>query len=197
MKRLHLGSARLRTGRRALAVGAVAMLLLAVDVAPSHAAGRNTGGGAVIGTVAFGGDGLPPVGAPCEATSYSVQGSSTGFVLNTVLAAFLGTVTITGTGAGGCENATLGSGDLTLAVNGVGVTDPQNILSCPTLEGGYTRTVADVTVVVGGRCSINGHDAGRVSFVARLTFTPQGNGAGLTSRVQTAQFSGAFAVATV
>src|SRR5207245_1445330 len=75
---------------------------------------RNIGGGEANGTVTFSGSGVPPLGAACAATSFSLSGSSAAFTLNTVGTEFAGPVTIAGNGGSSCESASQGGGNLTL-----------------------------------------------------------------------------------
>jgi hypothetical protein len=153
----------------------------------------NLGGGLVEGTVHFTNSGGIPASPGCANTTFTVNGASAAFVLNTAGSQYAGPVSISGAGASGpaCESASGGSGTLTLSASGA-INDSQ--LSCPTLAGTYTRNATDVTATLSGACTINALAAGNVTFSARVQFAPTDPGGGVTTAITNAAFGGVFVV---
>lgn len=170
----------------------VGVLALGLTALPGPAQAANVGGGAVTGSVSFSAPGVPPAGQTCIATLFTLKGASHAAVLNTALSAFVGPVSFDGHGGSACENASSGTGTLTLTAQGTGPTESR--LSCPTLSGIYLRAGAHVTAVLSGNCSINGLPS-MVNFAATVEFHPDTPGAGVTTNVMTATFAGDFVVA--
>jgi hypothetical protein len=159
---------------------------------PDPSRPANVGGGAVSGAVTFASPGVPPSGQPCRATSFAFNGASDSAWLNAAITAYVGPITITGSGGSPCETATSGSGPVTLSASG---SNPLgSTLSCPSLVGNFTRVLTDVTVVVSGDCRINDFPTFSVQFLAHGEFVPTNDGAGVTAPVLTATFAGAFAI---
>lgn len=171
---------------------ALAVLSLAI-AGPSHAA--NVGGGTIMGAVTFtNAGGLPPVGAPCANTTFSLHHVvAHAFVLNTVITGYAGDVTLNGSGAGTCENATLGMGTVTVTGNGLVATTGSSI-SCPTLTGTYIRVLTELTTVLFGNCSVNNFPMAKVTFIAEVNFLPDNLGADIDDPIFTATFQGGFTV---
>jgi len=202
-------SVRGRAGGFRLALLAAA-LVATVGLSPARAeASRNVGAGAMTGTVTFQAPGVPASGEPCAATSFTLSGTATAVVYNTVIMGHAGTVSIAGAGGATCEATSGGSGTLTLTnVRGTGVTgseiDCANPTATPatTLTGGYTRTAIDIEAVVGGSCKINGYDA-PVLVTFRGVLEPSGFSVGgtptliapgINAPIRQATLQGAFAV---
>ena len=181
-----------RGARTAFVVLAVFAWLL-----PAQAAGAgHAGAGVASGSLTFtNAGGLPPVGAPCVPTTFNVSSTLSGaVVVSTVIVGYAGLITLSGSGASLCENATLGSGSLSLAATGVGL-NPANRISCPSLRGSFVRLLAEATVVIAGSCTVNGIATANITFVAEVTFAPGTVGtAGITTPITNALFQGAFAV---
>lgn len=168
----------------------VAVLAL-VPSTPVDAAGMNVGGGVFTGTVAFDGNGIPPVAAQCEATNFSLDGLAEGVVVNTTIVGFAGDVELDGTGSTTCENATAAGGSLTVGAHGVGPTD--STIDCAELTGHFVRKLNYVEVVLTGDCVINTVNTSGILFVAEAEFHPT-EGDGITSHVTAGAFEGAFVV---
>lgn len=152
----------------------------------------NVGGGPVTGTVTFAdGEGVPPAGAPCAATSFDFAGTSEAAWVNGTGTAYVGPLVITGGGGSDCETASNGNGTVALSASG---TSDTGTLDCGPLVGTFTRVLTDVTVVLSGDCSVNGFSAFSVSFLAKGEFVPVNDGGGATSPVTDATFAGAFTV---
>lgn len=158
----------------------------------ANAAKSNLGGGVVHGTTVFDPPGIPAAGEPCQPVSFSVEGQSASFMMNTVITGYLGAIQITGTGNTDCTSATVSGGDLTLRITGEGPTGSR--VDCPVLDGGYTRIGVEVIVQLTGECVVNEFGTGLVQFVSELVFTPLPPGGGVTGPVLEANFDGAFAV---
>lgn len=150
----------------------------------------NIGGGDVSGTVSFS-EAVPPSNAPCAATHFTFDGMSASAWLNGSVTFFVGPLTVSGEGGSACENATSGSGNLTVHVNGNG---PGGRLECLILTGTFARVGTDVIIVVTGNCEINGREAFRVTFQARGEFLPVNPGEGIIVPVTKAAFAGGFVV---
>jgi hypothetical protein len=181
-----------RVGRRvAVAVAAAAMAWS--GTAPADAV--SAGSGAVKGEIRYGEGGVPPLGAPCRPTSFSLHETvAYGSVAHENFTAFVGAVQITGTGSAVCETASAGDGNLTLLVKGFGTVNPNSTIHC-LLTGSFIRVLNQASVLVGGYCTINGvTTSAPVLFKAEITLAPNGTGAGVTSPVMSATFAGDFAV---
>lgn len=178
-------------GRAARLLGIAAVLgTLLWSPSEVQAAGSNVGGGAFEGTVNFSA-GVPATG--CRTTSFSLNGTVAGVVLNTVLTGHAGTATIWGGGGSTtCESASTGIGTLSIGVNGVGPTGSR--LTCGSLSGGYIRVGPEVVVSLNGSCTVNNFPAGDVLFLASSAFVPTNVGGGVTTDVTTAAFAGTFVV---
>ena len=161
------------------------------SVLPDPTRPPNVGGGPLSGTVAFADGGVPPVDAPCARTDFDFTGTSEVAWLNGSGEAYVGPVHMAGTGGSDCENATAGSGTITLSA--IGDNDVGS-LSCGSLDGSFTRALSDMSVVVSGDCVINEFEIVRVSFVGKLEVRPTNDGGGVTSPVTDAEFVGAFVV---
>jgi hypothetical protein len=163
--------------------------VLALPTAAS--AGSNIGAGTVDGTATFdAGYGIPP-GPTCGATRFSLSGDSkASVVVNTIIKGFVGQMTLTGSGSSPCETAAGGAGQLTFSATSTG----NNFLSCPSLTGGYTRFVADVSAQLGGTCTINNLSGVPVSLTFHGDFVPDGltTGAGSSQPITSATFAGAY-----
>src|SRR5438552_3757726 len=86
MEGLPIQRSRRHRGRRVLGLLGAAVMGAALIGPATASAGSNIGGGPIAGTVSFDpGFYIPPPGAPCAQTSFSLNGTSTeAFVLNTV-----------------------------------------------------------------------------------------------------------------
>lgn len=157
---------------------------------------RNIGGGATTGTILYGNEKpLQPLLSGCRSTNFLFNSASVVFVLNTAISGYAGPVTITGTGASGCESYTLGGGTVTLTLNGTNQTT-KSTLTCPTLSGGYTRVLSHMTLILGGNCTVNRFAQGIVHFVSQLEVVPIADGgASVTAPITSAMTAGAFAIA--
>jgi hypothetical protein len=78
---------------------------------------------------------LPPVLKPCRwGTAFTFDTSSAAFVFDTGDSnLYAGPVRVSGTGLGDCESASLGSGAMTLTLQGQNETT-QTSISCPKLR---------------------------------------------------------------
>lgn len=182
---------RTRPGRALLALAASVTLAALTSPLPADAAGMNVGAGAFTGTVEFDGAGIPPVGAPCQATSFTLDGLAEGVVFNTTILGYAGDVELDGFGSTSCENATASGGSLTIDAHGVGPTE--STLDCLGLTGHFVRKLNYVEVVLTGDCTINGINTSGILFVAEAEFHPTA-GDGITSNVTEGAFEGAFVV---
>jgi hypothetical protein len=193
-----------RRFKSAALLGAVA--LLGAFMATPAGAAYNIGGGAITGSVAFdSGKEVPPFFSPCAPTSFKLtvdnantSANSATVVINTQGTEYAGTVDLQGTGSSICESASTGGGNLTLTtVKGVGPNE--GTISCAdpatgtTLRGTYVRVYTDVSALLHGSCTINGH-AATVTFAFHGEFVPTSPGQGLSSPVSSATFTGPFAV---
>jgi hypothetical protein len=187
-------------GRRLLALLGVMVLGAMALGATTASASSNIGGGPIAGTVSFNpGAYIPPPGAPCAPTSFSLNGVSTeAFVLNTVGTEYIGPVTITGNGGSTCEGASTGGGNLTLTyVQGFGPTegrlDCANPTAGTTISGTYLRIGTAVTATLHGSCKVNDFPA-NVNFIFHGQFIPTNSGGGVTAPISAATFAGPFTV---
>ena len=161
------------------------------SVLPDPSRPPNIGGGPIVGSVVFAGDGVPPIGSPCAPTSFEFTGSSTSAWLNGSGTAYVGPISISAAGGSICENAQTGAGAVT--VNASGSSDTGDVV-CGPLVGTVTRILTDALVVVTGNCTINQVEAFRVRFIAKGEFVPPTPGDGVTAPVREAQFGGAFVI---
>lgn len=191
-----------RNRKRRVAVVCAALLVAGLIPAASASA-SNIGGGVASGTVnADPGKGIPPLNAPCAATAFTLQGSTTeAFAFNTAIFGYAGPVTMVGRVTNSCEGTTAGSGTLELTdVKGSGLT-PGNSLNCadptavpPTkLTGGYTRNGTNVSAVLGGTCIITGTPA-PVQVFFRGQFAATNPGAGVSEPITSGVFAGGFVI---
>lgn len=198
-----------KTVRRALWLLAVAVLgNLTTAAGPVQAQGSiNFGGGTLVGTASFSGNGVPPVNTPCQPISFSLQLKAALTLANASGQEFVGTVPedptsgfLGGSGSSNCENTTVGGG--TLAINGFSVTQATGgTLTCTGFSGTYVRTATDLSAVLGSGplstdgCKITGSPTGKVAIIVRAEVVPTpGTGNGVSTGVTAATFSGTFTV---
>jgi hypothetical protein len=148
-----------------------------------------------VGAIAYGGEGVPPLGAPCRSTTFNLRDTTAyGSVVHDNFTAFVGTVSLQGSGSAICETASNGQGTITLLVKGVGSVNPASTIHC-LLSGTFIRVANQASVIVSGYCTINGFTTfSPVLFKAEITLAPDGAGAGVTSSVTSATFAGPFEV---
>ncbi len=158
---------------------------------PPSGGGSNVGAGGFTGSVAFEPPGLPPILAPCASTTFSFDGEAEAFVLNTTIVGYAGPVTFTGGGSSDCENATGGSGSLTLSAEGEGPTG--STIDCDSLTGDFSRFLARAQINLTGDCTINGINTTGILFSADVLVGADG-ATGITDPVMLARFAGDFAV---
>jgi hypothetical protein len=181
----------------------------------------NTGGGETMGAMTYVGNPLPKILALCSTGLTFKLGdgvdppagqeddgwTSEAFVFNTVISGYAGPVKITGGGNSdtSCESYSLGGGVMTVELKGYNdlteskldcrnIGDPTK--STP-LTGRYTRVLSDMTVILTGRCLVNGFATGQVTFVARLQAVPGDTAGteGVTKSVRSLTTTGVFALA--
>jgi len=164
---------------------------------------RNAGFGAVEGPISYNPP-LPMTGSPCSTTVAFTLGSgasgsgwaSVTLMANTVLSAYAGTVTITGTGtAGTCESYTLGGGTMTVSLTGSTVNE--SALSCQTLSGTYSRVLSTMTMDLQGDCTVNNYGSSHVTFVATVQLVPSRDQTNTLTPITSAEAAGSFVVAPV
>lgn len=158
---------------------------------PPPGGGSNVGAGGFTGSVEFDAPGLPPILAPCAPTTFSFDGEAQAFVLNTTIVGYAGPVTFTGGGSSDCENATGGSGSLTLSAEGEGPTD--STIVCESLTGDFSRFFVRAQINLTGDCTINGISTTGIVFSADVLVAADG-ATGITDPVMLARFAGDFAV---
>lgn len=161
------------------------------SVLPDPSRPPNVGGGPIVGSVVFDGDGVPAVDAPCAPTQFRFDGSSASAWVNGSGTAYAGPLSITATGGSDCENAETGAGAITVAASG---SNAVGSVACGPLTGTVARTLSDVLVIVTGDCVVNGVEAIRVRFVAKGEFVPLTPGAGVDAPVTEAAFAGSFVI---
>lgn len=177
-------SSRINTVHRAaLVVGAIALMAGAIQ--PAAALAANVGGGAVTGALSYGATRVPAVGSGnCAPTSFTLTGTSAGFVLNTAIAGYAGTVTITGTGSAACELFSNGGGPLTVTISGTGPLE--STLQCTNLTGGWNRFGTAFSAPLGGSCTFNGTFTRPVNLVLTAAWVPPAT----TSSIAAATYHG-------
>jgi len=198
--------------RRLLIVAMVGLLVATGSNWPGQAAEPSVGGGTLTGRVTFGTNGtlpVPPVNTPCRQVGFTFDAFATIAIRNLGGSFFVGTAGnaqagtgLTGSGTSECENFTVGGGRL--ALDAISVTNPQTTgtLVCHGLQGAgtpllgsYTRTLTDLTAVVGGQCGINHGLTGNVAIVIRAQLVPDDKvGDGVTAGVASARMAAAFTV---
>ncbi|MHB2023671.1 MAG: hypothetical protein ACYCO3_10125 [Mycobacteriales bacterium] len=192
-----MASGRIHRPLPMLGVLTACVLVASLWQAPTaSAAGANLGGGAARGAVSFApGYGIPPLGAPCTATEFDLNGSATTLVLNTIIDGYLGSVNLNGSGSSGCESTSGGSGALALSAT-TAYAPTGSTVSCIDLSGSYTRTGTDVVASLLGTCTVNNLPGVPVNFIFHGEFLPNNlaNGAGTAGQITSATFAGAFAV---
>ena len=163
------------------------------------------GAGQVSGEVTFAGTGLPGSLKPCATTSFTLTSDlvdptlpdvNSGVVINIQGHEYAGPMKLSGTGTGACANASAGSG--TISVTATDVEPSPGSISC-SVSGYFTRLLADVTLSLGGTCTINGITTAPVNFRAQTEFRPDrgaGDGTvlGVDQSVTHALFAGYFSV---
>ena len=179
--------------RRILATAALALAAVGLAASPASAL-TNVGAGGLTASLHYSSP-IPPVGAGCASTHFSLAGSSDPFTLTTietdpsvVVSGYAGPLTVTGSGGGSCESATTGAGSLTLSATG------STAVSCPSLTGSYTRAATSLVATVGGTCTVNGVASG-VNFVLRGEFFPTNPGGGVLAPITDATVQGAIGAA--
>jgi len=198
----------MRNARGGLTAAIVALLVLAPTAGPAQAGAPNVGGGTLRGTVSYAvTKGLPRIHMPCQDVAFTFNAFATIAVRNLAGSQWAGTIGdpqagtgVTGSGSGACEAASVGGGVFT--VNAINVTHPftSGTLSCQGLAGGaltgsYTRTLTDLTAVVGGKCSVNAQATDNVAIVIRAEFVPTGEvGDGVTAGITSAALAAVFTV---
>lgn len=158
---------------------------------PPSGGGSNVGAGGFTGSVAFEPPGVPPILAPCAPTTFSFDGEAEAFVLNTTIVGYAGPVTFEGGGSSECENATGGSGSLTLSAEGEGPTG--STIVCDSLTGDFSRFLVRAQINLTGDCTINGISTTGILFTADVLVAADG-ATGITDPVLLAHFAGDFAV---
>lgn len=191
-----------RRGRGWQRAALLALTLVAVGLVPAAtASASNIGGGEASGTVAADpGKGVPPLGAPCAPTAFTITGTtSEAFAFNTGLFAYAGPITFVGKTSATCEGTSSGFGLLELtSVKGSGLT-PGNSINCADpatgtkLTGGFTRNGSIVNAVVGGTCIVVGTPA-PVQVFFRGNFAPTNTGGGVVEPITTGVFAGPFVI---
>lgn len=181
---------------------------------------RNTGAGYSTGAISYTSTmKLPKVLGVCEynlafklgdGTTPNTGWSSEAFVFNTVISGFAGPVTMTGGGHSdtSCESYSSGGGVMSVDLQGKATDNPTgSTLDCRddypdtpdlsqsmTLRGRYTRVLSNMVVILTGKCIVNSHATGQVTFVAVVEAVPadvQGQ-EGITRSVERLTTAGAF-----
>lgn len=155
------------------------------------------GAGEVNGDVSFMDPGLPPLGAPCSETDFTVTGNlvdptvngSAGVVFNIAGNEYIGSLVISGTGHGDCANASAGSGSLT--ITGIGTGEGGSI-RCD-VNGHFVRVLSHVDLALPGTCTVNSLPVANVMFRSEVEFRPD-PGQGVSSPVTHAIFAGYFSL---
>lgn len=195
-----VGNPAARRRVRTLVSTGIAVLMLATNLPPAHAAGSIYGGGVAAGTVGFS-SGVPPLAAGCAPTSFTFAsdtrggrlGATAGTLVNTIGVEYAGPMEIWGSGGSPCELATGGNGSLTVYATGVNVLG--STVGCGPLQGTYLREGTTVVISVAGQCRINTvATEGGVTFSATGEFAPTAPGQGVTSPVTSAAFAVEFHV---
>jgi hypothetical protein len=151
----------------------------------------SVGGGALGGTIAYGGAGLSH--GSCAGVGWSLVASSAGAVFNLALVGYAGPVTVTASGWSGCDSTLAGTGGVNVGIGGT-VPVVGSTISC-SLGGTYTRVEVTVVLVVNGSCNVNNFPAQGVTVVLVLATVPTNVGGGVTAPVTSALAAGEFTVA--
>lgn len=198
----------MQRARRGVTVAIVGLLAMVAGGGQAHAGQPNVGAGTLRGTVTYAaGQGLPPFNTPCKDVAFAFNAFATIAVENLAGSDWVGTIGdpqagtgMTGSGSASCESATVGGGEFN--VDAIDIRHPittgtltcQGIVGGP-LTGSYTRTLSDLTAVVGGKCSINGHPTDNVAILIRAEVIPTGEpGDGVTAGVTSAALIATFTV---
>lgn len=183
---------RSKSGVRRRSLQLIAAVALAAAVGqPASASAFDVGGGESIGTFNYGATRIPAAtSGQCASTSFTLSGSSNGFLFHTALAGYVGPVAFNGTGSATCESLSNGGGPLTLTVSGTGPLE--STLQCTNLTGGWIRDGHYMSANLGGTCVINGGFTDPVNLIFRAMWEPRPVGAGVTTPINAANYSGAF-----
>lgn len=147
------------------------------------------GGGELDAVLTYGSAGVSH--GSCAPTTFDFSGRSAAAVINLSLVGFVGPVVVSGGGGSSCENASFGEGAITLNATGTGPTGSS--ISCPSLDGGYTRVAAVLVVRVDGWCTVNNFTMhAELTISAGYVTTEPGGGVTVPFRRATA--AGAFTV---
>lgn len=157
-----------------------------VEVGPPAA----SGGGVSHGTLEYAEPGLPKLA--CRTTRFDVTAEGPVAFADVVFSGFAGTVQVTGTGGASCEDMALGLGSMTLTLDGVGPSGSR--LSCPAVEGPYTRAGTSLVATLTGDCEVNGFPAGRLKWTYSVQTAPLDGAGGATVPVTRTTFDGAFVI---
>jgi hypothetical protein len=187
---------------------AIGLIAIVTGAGQAQAGEPNIGGGTLRGTVTYGGSqGLPPVNSPCRDVAFTFSAFAVIAIENLAQSDWIGTIGdaqagtgISGSGSSACDSATVGGGIFN--VNAIDVVHPRTSgrLICQGLTGGpltgsYTRTLTDLTAVVGGKCSINAYETDNVAIVIRAELVPTGEvGDGVTAGITSAALAAVFTV---
>jgi hypothetical protein len=148
------------------------------------------GAGGVVGDLDYDEPGLPRIA--CAPTSFDVDAQAGAALVDVVVSGFAGPLTLTGSGESPCEDATLGFGTLTLTGAGVAPNGAQ--ISCPVVQGPYTRVGSELVATLTGECIVNGFDTGPLTWTYSVQAVPVSTGAGTTAPITRTTFNGTFAV---
>lgn len=185
-----------RSGHRRVAIVVLVLTMVSVGTGPFGApASGAVGAGEARGTIIFDPPGVPPLLAPCDSVSFTFGSGSAATVAMT---GFVGEVALEGSGEGFCENASSGSGNLTLRIpEAFGLAGGR--FGCEELHGGYVRTASTLGLTVAGTCVLNWIPDLPVMMSIEGVFRPTGGSGttqpGVTAPITTAGFGGGVALA--
>lgn len=178
---------------------------------------RNTGAGYSRGAITYtSATKLPKVFGVCEpnltfnlgdGSTANTGWASDAFVFNTVISGFAGPVTMIGGGNSdtSCESYSSAGGVMSVDLQGKATDNPTgstldcrdsygNLAKSTTLRGRYTRVLSNMLVILTGKCVVNSHATGQVTFIAIVQAVPADvqNLEGVTRSVERLTTAGTF-----
>lgn len=146
------------------------------------------GAGGVAGELDYAAPGVPP--GPCVPTHFDVRAHSAAAVIDVAFAGYAGPVELRGTGSSSCEDITVGRGTMTLSADGEGPSGA--VLSCPVVQGSYTRAGTAFVAELTGGCSVNNFPTGQLTWVYSTQAVAREPGGGVTVASREMTLHGAF-----